>query len=65
MEILTKRKLSHKIITFIGDNCNTYFASAARKGTTNVSPNQQFLEFLKCVKLESRILTLRTNVLQF
>lgn len=33
MEILTKHKLSHKIIAFTGDNCNTNFRGAARRGT--------------------------------
>ncbi|KAL4098108.1 hypothetical protein QTP88_022777 [Uroleucon formosanum] len=36
MEILTKHKLSHKIIAFTGDNCNTNFGGAARRGTKNV-----------------------------
>jgi len=36
MEVLTKQKLFHKIIAFSGDNCNTNFGDAARKGTKNV-----------------------------
>lgn len=36
MEILTKHKLAHKIIAFTGDNCNTNFGGAARRGTKNV-----------------------------
>jgi len=38
MDILTKHKLSHKIIAFTGDNCNTNFGGAARRGTKNVFP---------------------------
>lgn len=33
MKILTKYKLSYKIIAFTGDNYNTDFGGAARKGT--------------------------------
>ncbi|KAL4131790.1 hypothetical protein QTP88_009047 [Uroleucon formosanum] len=36
MEILTRHKLSHKIIAFTGDNCNTNFGGAARRRTKNV-----------------------------
>ncbi|VVC27326.1 Ribonuclease H-like domain [Cinara cedri] len=36
IEILTKHKLSHKIIAFTSDNCNTNFGGAARRGTKNV-----------------------------
>lgn len=36
MEVLRKHKLSHKIIAFTGDNCNTNFGDAARRGTKNV-----------------------------
>ncbi|VVC39435.1 Hypothetical protein CINCED_3A009050 [Cinara cedri] len=33
IEALIKHKLSHKIVAFTGDNCNTNFGGAARKGT--------------------------------
>lgn len=36
LEILTKHKLSQKIIAFSGDNCNTNFGGAARRGIKNV-----------------------------
>jgi hypothetical protein len=36
MDILDKYKLSNKIIAFFGDNCNTNFGAATRKGTNNV-----------------------------
>jgi len=36
MGILTKHKLSHKIIAFSADNCNTSFGGAVRKGTKHV-----------------------------
>jgi hypothetical protein len=36
MDVLDKYKLSNKIIAFCGDNCNTNFRGAARKGTNNV-----------------------------
>jgi hypothetical protein len=35
-DVLDKYKLSNKIIAFCGDNCNTNFGGAARKGTNNV-----------------------------
>jgi hypothetical protein len=36
MDVLEKYKLSNKINAFCGDNCNTNFGGAARKGTNNV-----------------------------
>jgi len=36
LEILTKHKLSHEIMAFTGDDCNTSFGGSARKGTKNV-----------------------------
>jgi hypothetical protein len=33
MDVLDKYKLSNKIIAFCGDNCDTNFGGAARKGT--------------------------------
>jgi hypothetical protein len=33
MDVLDKYKLSNKIVAFCGDNCNTNFGGAARKGT--------------------------------
>jgi hypothetical protein len=36
MDVLGKYKLSNKIIAFCGDNCNTNFGRASRKGTDNV-----------------------------
>jgi hypothetical protein len=36
MAVLDKYKLSNKITAFCGDNCNTNFGRAARKGTNNV-----------------------------
>jgi hypothetical protein len=36
MDVLDKYKLSNKITAFCGDNCNTNFRGAARKGTNNV-----------------------------
>jgi hypothetical protein len=35
MDVLAKYKLLNKIIAFCGDNCNTNFGGAARKGTNN------------------------------
>jgi hypothetical protein len=36
MDVPDKYKLSNKIIAFCGDNCNTNFGGAARKGTNYV-----------------------------
>jgi hypothetical protein len=36
MDVLDKYKLSNKIIAFCGDNWNTNFRGAARKGTKNM-----------------------------
>jgi hypothetical protein len=36
MNVLHKYKLRDKIIVFCGDNCNTNFGAAARRGTNNV-----------------------------
>jgi hypothetical protein len=37
MNVLHKYKLSDKVIAFCGDNCNTNFGGAARRGTNNGS----------------------------
>jgi hypothetical protein len=36
MDVLDKYKLLNEIIAICGDNCNTNFGGAARKGTDNV-----------------------------
>jgi hypothetical protein len=36
MNVLNKYKLSHKIIAFCGDNCNTNFGGVAKTGTNHV-----------------------------
>lgn len=36
IDTLKKYNLADKIIAFFGDNCNTKFGGAARKGTKNI-----------------------------
>jgi hypothetical protein len=39
MNVPHKYKLPDEVIAFCGDNCNTNFGGAARRGTNNVLPS--------------------------
>jgi hypothetical protein len=45
MNVLHKYKPSDKVIAFCGDNCNTNFGRAARRGTNNVSKVEVVFSF--------------------
>jgi hypothetical protein len=59
MDVLDKYKLSNKIISFCGDNCNTNFGGAARKGTINVFAKLTIIDLemnIRCIGCAAHIL---------
>jgi hypothetical protein len=64
--VLDKYKLSNKIISFCGDNCNINFGGAARKGTNNVLAKLTIIDLemnIRCIGYAAHILhsALRTS----